>query len=113
MVVHHVHDDTDACFVECLNHLLVFHDSHCAVVGIGGITAFGDVVVFRIIAPVELTIRICFVNSLIVIDGEQVDVGDAKLYKIVNANRLTKFIDKALFGEGKILAFVLRRSNLV
>ena len=57
MIIDDVHDDADARAVERLDHLFTFLDAHPAVVGIGGIGAFGDVVVLRIIAPVVLLVK--------------------------------------------------------
>ncbi len=78
MVIDNVHDNADAFVVQGLNHLLELVDSHFAVVGVGGVGAFGGVVVHRVIAPVELVgVEFGFVYAGVIIDGEQMHVGDA------------------------------------
>ena len=113
VVVNNVHYNADACCVQRLHHLLVFLDTNCTVEGVGGVAALGNVIVFGIVAPVELGIGIAFVNSCIVVYGQQVNVSNAELLEIINAYGLTVLVDKTGLCESKILALVLRGSDLV
>ena len=78
MVIYHVHNNADTFFVECLHHLLEFVDSHLAVIGVSGVGAFGGIIVHRVIAPVELVCaEFGFIDTGIVINGQEVNVGNA------------------------------------
>ena len=56
MVVHHVHHYPDAGFVQRHHHLLELTDTDFAVARVSRVTTLRDVVIQRIIAPVELRI---------------------------------------------------------
>ena len=54
VVVHHVENHLNASLVQSLYHLLEFVDTYFGLVGVGGVSAFGYIVVYRVIAPVIL-----------------------------------------------------------
>ena len=108
MVVNNVHNYSDTCRVESLNHLLELSDSHLAVVRIGRIAALGNVIVLGIVAPVELRVGICLVYGRVIVHGKKMNVSDTELNEVVNADRLTVFIGESSFRKCKILALVLR-----
>ena len=107
MIINHIHNYADSRCVKSLNHLLILFDSYFSVIGIGRIASLGNVVVFRIISPVELTVGICLVYGCIVVYGEQMHVGNSKLDKIIHTNRLAVLVDKTALGECKVLALVV------
>ena len=113
VVVNHIHDHTDAGLVQGLDHLLVFPDADFTVVRIGGVAAFGHVIVFGIVTPVELIGGIGLVHSRVVVNRQQMHVGDAQFLQIVHTDALAVFVYKAGFGECQILAFVGRGRDLV
>ena len=113
MVVNNVHNYSDTCRVESLNHLLELSDSHLAIVRIGRIAALGNVIVLGIVAPVELRVGICLVYGRIIVHGKKMNVSDSKLNEVVNADRLTVLIGESPLCKRKILALVLRRRYFV
>ena len=108
VVVNNVHDHRDARVVERLHHLLAFPDPHVAVGGIGGVGAFGNVVVLRIVAPVELVVIAQLVDGLEVIEGIELHGGNAELLEVIDTggNLSLAFEGGILLGEGGELAAV-------
>ena len=84
VVVNNVHDDGDARLVERLDHLLALGDSHVAVIGVRGVGALGNVVVLRVVAPVELVVGTRLVDGLEVIEGVELNGGHAQFLEIVD-----------------------------
>ena len=52
MVIHHVEDNGNTCFMKGIHHLLELADTAVGVVGISGIATFGHIVVYGIVTPV-------------------------------------------------------------
>ena len=52
VIIYHIKDDTYACLVECLHHLLELSYATCGVVGIGTIRPVWHVIVHGVVAPV-------------------------------------------------------------
>ena len=110
MVVYNVHDNADALVVKSLYHLLEFLYSHFAVIRVCGVGAFGSVIVLRVIAPVELICaELGLVNAAIVVNGQKMNMGNAKICKVIYACGMYAVIvyGRARFGEGKVFALVL------
>ena len=110
MVIYNVHYNADALVVKSLHHLLKLVDPYLAVIGVGGVGAFGSVVVHGIVAPVEqCRVGAGFVNAGIVIYRQQVNVSNAQVCKVINACRMyTVVVDGgACFGKCQELALVL------
>ena len=105
MVVDHVHHNADVCLVQGLDHLLELIDTDSAIVGIGGVRAFGRIVVDGIIAPVEV-FTLGLIHGTVVIHGQQVQVGNAQCIQIVNAGDSAVGGSGSMLGEGQILASV-------
>ena len=78
MIVNDVHYNAYARVVQRLYHLLVLVYALSAVVGVGGVTAFGNVIVLRVVSPVE-AFRLAFVNRRIVERRKQMHVRYAEL----------------------------------
>ena len=108
VVVNNVHNDGDTGVVQRLDHRLALFDPHVAIVGIRGEGAFGNVVVLRIVAPVELGVGACLVDGLEVIEGVELNGGNAELLQIVDTgSELTLTVERgALLGKGEIFAAV-------
>ena len=100
MVIDHVEDDGDASFVERLHHLLELQDATDGIIGVGGIAAFGHVVVHRVVAPVVLgLVEARLINGAEVIARQDMDGIDAQRLQVVDGPR---------FGEGEELTRILR-----
>ena len=104
VVIDHVHDHADAGLMEGRHHLLILVDPDLTMVGVRGIAALGHIVVLGIVAPVEGGIGIGFVHGGIVIDRQQMHMGDAQALQIVDAYALAVFVHQARFREGQVLA---------
>ena len=112
VVVNNVHNNGDASVMERLHQLLELLDPDVAVIGVGGVGAFGNVVVDRVIAPVAVGggggDRL--VDGAEVIDRLELNGVDAVLDEIIHAGGhgacLTVERGAAL-GKGKISALVL------
>ena len=118
VVVDNVHNHTDAGLVESLHHLFHFTNADLGAVGVGGVAALGHVVVFGIIAPVVfILLQTALVNRTVVVGGEDVHVGDAKLLEVVDTagqtiagaytflgqcEELTLVLDAAVGGNGEV-----------
>ena len=91
MVVDHVEDNVDACLMERLHHLFELSDAAERVGRVGGVRAFGDVVIHRVIAPVILRlVETCLVDGAEVIRGQDVDSVHAQLFQVVKCPRLSQ-----------------------
>ena len=107
MVVHHVHHHADARPVQGHHHLLELADARGGVVGIGGVRAFGGIVVLGVISPVVLgLVEAGFVHGGIIEGREDVYVGDAQLLQVVDARLLPAGGGGAFLGQGQELASV-------
>ncbi len=113
MVVHHVHHHADPGLVQALHHLLELVHAHRAVIGVGGVAALGDVVVLRVVAPVELRRVRALVHGGVVVDRLEVDVRDPEILQVVQADRLARGVRKARLGEGEVLAGIARAGDRV
>ena len=99
MIIHSVEDNTDACLVQCLHHGLELAYAHLWLVWICRVAAFGHIVVFRVVAPIELwAVQLCLVYRSIVKERLKVDGVDAETLQIGYGAR---------FGESQILALML------
>ncbi len=98
VVVHHVHHHPDAVLMEGLNHLLALPDADGAVGRVGGVAALGHIVVHGIVAPVELVLAAPLVHRAEVIDGQQLDMGDAQAFQVLHAQRKPSLL--VLPGKG-------------
>ena len=112
VVVNNVHNNGDASVVERLHQLLELLDPDVAVIGVGGVGAFGNVVVDRVVAPVAVGGGggDCLVDGAEVINRLELNGVDAVLDEIIHAGGhgacLTVERGAAL-GKGKISALVL------
>ena len=108
MVVNNVHDNGDTAVMQRLNQHLEFLDTGVAVVGIGGVRAFGNVVVLGIITPVALDLVIGLVDGSEVLDGHELYAVDVVLYEIVNTGSdLALAVDGSItLGEREVLTAV-------
>ncbi len=114
MVVHHVHDDADSIVMKTFYHLLKFRNTDLTIVGVCGVGAFGDVVVLRVIAPVEVVfLEIGFVNGAVVIAGQQMDVGNTQIFHIVQTGRYTLGIGGAGFDKTQEFSLVLNAGAFI
>ena len=104
MVVDHVHHDTDSVVMESLNHLLELTDPHFSVEGIGGIAAFRRVVILRVISPVELRGIAALVHCGIIVDGLEMNMGDAQLLQVIHPGRKAGGVCQAGFREGQVFS---------
>ena len=105
VVINHIEDDLDARFVQGLDHLLELADAHLGLIGVGGVTALGHVVVHRVIAPVILRLRQTgLIDRGIVKRGQDMHGVDAQVGEVV---------DGSLLGQGKIFTLVLDVARLV
>jgi len=98
MIVYHVEYHADAGFVQRLHHLLELADAAHRVVRVGGIRAFGHVVVQRVVAPVVLRhIELCLVYRGVIERRQQMHGVDAQRLQMGDGLRLC---------QGKKLALV-------
>ena len=85
MVVYDVHDHADARLVQRLDHRFTFLDTDVAVIGVGGVGAFGNTIVLGIVAPVELVAVIGrLVDGREVVHRVDLNVGNAELLEIID-----------------------------
>ena len=70
------------------DRLLQFPDAHLAPVGVRRIAAFGNIVIHRIIAPVITEFRFRLIYRTIVIHRQQLNVGHAQPFEIIQARRM-------------------------
>src|SRR5699024_8096805 len=108
VVVHHVHDDPEAVLVQGLDGLLQLPDAHRAVVGIGGIAALGDVVVDRVVPPVE-GVRAVLGDRAVVEHRHQLDVVDPQPLEVVDAGGMHPVPVQGGAGQGQGLVLAPQR----
>ncbi len=87
VVVHNVHNHPEAVAVQRLDGLLHFPDPHRAVGGVGGIGALRNIVVDRVVAPVELLRTAAFIHRAVIKNRHQLDMGHAQLPEVGKAGR--------------------------
>ena len=90
VIVHHVHNDAYAVGVERLYHLLHLAYARCRVVRIGGIAAFGNIVILGIVAPiVEVGVEFRLVDGGVIVRRQNLYMRDAQFFQMVEAGFLT------------------------
>ena len=100
MVIYHVEDDAYACIVERLYHLLELADAYCRLVGVGGVTAFWNVIVHGVVAPVVFVVAESgLIDRAVVVAGQDMDGIHAEFLQVA---------DGPGFREGQELAWVGR-----
>ena len=93
--------------MKSLNELLELVDSYITIVGVCGVHTLGEVVVLGIVAPVVLTLGNTLVDGVDVVDGQQVQVGDAQVLHVVKTRGDTAGRLGAGFNEAQVLANIL------
>ena len=99
-------------------HCFIFFNSYFAIIGVCTIASFGNVIVLRIIAPVEIVfIQIGFINGAVVIAGQQMQMGDTQRFDMVKtggnsaggfcsgfkkAKEFSRVFNSGIFVHGKI-----------
>ena len=108
MVIDHIEHHTDACLVQSLHHLLELADADFRTIGIGGIGAFGHIVVQRVVAPVVFVlIQTGLINRSIVVRRQDMHVRHPQLFQVVDAGGLSAGVLRSGLGHGQELALVL------
>ena len=90
-----------------LDHGLHLVDPDIAVIGVGRVRTLGNVVVFRVIAPVELRIIAgSLVNRTVVIHRVDLNVVDSEVFEVIHAGLDIAGIIKSRFKlcEREVLA---------
>ena len=119
VVVDHVHDHLDAGIMQRLDHLFAFADAYGAIIRIGAVRAFGNVVVERIVAPVEAVGGVGawdrFVDGTVVVERHELHGGDAEPFEVGHAGgELAGTVHAGVrVGEGQIGAAMLFRNAAV
>ena len=91
MIINGVEDNADASLVQCLHHCLELTYAHCRCVWVSRVASFGHIIVFRVVAPVELwAVQLCLVYRSIVEERLKVDGVDAETLQIGYGARLCK-----------------------
>ena len=78
MVIDHVHDEAEICFVIGINHLLQLQDPLVRIIWLATKTSLRNIVLHRVIAPIVASSRICFVYASEIIEGHELDMSNAK-----------------------------------
>ena len=81
MIVDHVHNHPEALLVERLDGSFKLSDAYLAVTWIGRVRALRHIVINRVVAPIKLATA-PFVDRAEVIDGHELQVGDANMLEI-------------------------------
>ncbi len=82
VVVDHIHNDPKTVPVQGLNSLLHFSDPYGPVDGIGGVRALWDIVVDRIISPVELLRTAALIYGAIIKNRHQLHMSHAQFLQV-------------------------------
>ena len=107
MVIHHIHHHPYVCLVQRLNHLFEFFDTRHRIGRIGRVASFGNIVVQRIVAPVVfIFVEFGFVHRSIIIGRQQVNMGNAKFFQVINSGSLSGRVFCSLFGKCEEFALV-------
>ena len=111
VIINNIHNNSDTTLMKWLNHLLELVDSYFTVVRVCWIRAFWEVVVFRVIAPVVLSlIKLCFINAWKVKCRHNLNVCNSEILKIIKASRITIWILCTCFCKCKILTLMSVRN---
>ena len=86
VVVHNVHDHAHPRAVNCRNHGAAFPHADLAVVGVGGVAAFRNVIIQRIIAPVVAAGAL--INRGKLKNWLELHMGHAEVFEVVQAGRV-------------------------
>ena len=85
MVVYHIHDDPQSIAVQGHDGFLQLADADLSVVGIAGVRAVGDVVIHRIITPVEGVRIASLVHRAVVIHRHELHMGGPQVLQVIQA----------------------------
>ena len=114
MVIHHIQNNTDTCFVQSLHHLLEFPDTNIRFVGVGRIRAVRHIVVLRIISPIILVlVQPCLINGGIVIRRKEMYMCHSQFFQMVNAGCQLVGTYRSLFCQCQELSFMLNTRRRV
>ena len=92
VVVDHIHHHADSRVVESLDHLFHFTHARGRIGWIGGVTAFGRIVVLRVISPVVLVLmQVCLVHRVVVVRRKDMDVCHSQFLEVVDAGFLAEW----------------------
>ena len=108
VVIDHVKDNTEACLVEGLHHLLEFLDTCHRIVWIRREGTLDSVIVQRLVAPVVLVVlQAGLVDCREVCRRKELDICHSKFLEMVDTCRKTVRILRTLLSHSKILTLVL------
>ena len=112
MIVYHIHNHTDAGFMQCLNHFLHFPDTYLSVERIGCIGSLRHIVLHRVVAPVE-RFRIVFRHTSEIENRKQMHMRNAKRLQIIEPCRMNSVSvqRRAFFRKRQKLSTVFIRNT--
>ena len=106
MVVHHVHDHTQAVGMQAVHHLLGLDHAVGGVGRVRGVGAFRHIVVERIVTPVVVGVieRLRLVDARVVEHRLDLHMRDAELLEVVHAGGLARGVRGAVLDHAQVLA---------
>ena len=99
MVVNHVHYHAYSLFVHRVYEFLELLHALSSVVRVGGVASLWNVVVKRVVAPVEARFRVGLVHCLIVENRQKMDMRYSKRGNMIQPYRIAEPVGYALFTE--------------
>lgn len=84
MIIYHIHNDGNTCLMECGYHFFKFPDTDFAMIWVGRIRPFRNIIIKRIITPIKC-IAITFIYRTIIKRMQQVNMGNAEFFQIIYA----------------------------
>ena len=85
VVINDIHYDADAGFMQGLNHSFRFANTASGIVRVSRITAVGDVIVHRVIAPVvAVLVESSLINGTVVKHRQNLKVGNSEFFEMVD-----------------------------
>ena len=108
VVVHHIHDHPQAVVVQRFDHLFELADADGAIGRVGRITAFRHIIEVGVVAPVEFVVfQFGLIYRQEIEGGQQVDVGDAQGFDVVQPGGQPLGAFSSGFGQAEEFAFML------
>ena len=105
MIVYNIHDHAEPLRMKRLDHLFHLTDANLPVSRIRGVGAFRDVVIHRVVSPVELRILSRLVDRTVIVGRHDLNMGHSKVFQVRDPRRMDAVIVERSIRTGKRLVF--------
>ena len=98
VIVHHIHDHSDALPVKSRNHFFHFPDTHFSMERVRRKRSLRYIVIQRIVSPVILPLLLCcLINTCKIIHRHDLHMRNTERFEIIQSSSFSLFVFGSLF----------------